>query len=138
MKITASFLDVYCVSWMRYYYFPQYTEKEADVQRCEMTDIKPLASKVKTEIYFWQLFFIAVKYTYYKIYHLNHFLSICVLSCFSRVQLLATSSVHRDSPWGFSRQEYWSGLLSSIPGDLPDLGLKLTSTCISCICRWIL
>ena len=28
---------------------------------------------------------------------------------------------------GFSRQEYWSGLPFSPPGDLPDLGLELSS-----------
>ena len=28
---------------------------------------------------------------------------------------------------GFSRQEYWSGLLFPPPGDLPDLGIKPTS-----------
>ena len=27
-------------------------------------------------------------------------------------------------PWGFSRQEYWSGLPSPPPGDLPDPGIK--------------
>ena len=26
---------------------------------------------------------------------------------------------------GFSRQEYWSGLLFSLPGDLPNPGVKL-------------
>ena len=26
--------------------------------------------------------------------------------------------------WGFSRQEYWSGLLFPAPGDLPDPGIK--------------
>ena len=26
---------------------------------------------------------------------------------------------------GFPRQEYWSGLLSSPPGDLPNLGIEL-------------
>ena len=55
---------------------------------------------------------------------------VCMLRCFSRVQLFAT-------PWtvawqaalsmGFSRQEYWSGLPFSPPGDLPDPGLKPTS-----------
>ena len=45
----------------------------------------------------------------------------------SRVRLLAT-------PWtvayqallsmGFSRQEYWSGLLFPSPGDLPDSGIE--------------
>ena len=48
----------------------------------------------------------------------------------SRVQLFVT-------PWtvayqvplsmGFSRQEYWSGLLFSSPGDLPDPGMELRS-----------
>ena len=28
---------------------------------------------------------------------------------------------------GFSRQEYWSGLLCLPPGDLPDPGIKSTS-----------
>ena len=27
-------------------------------------------------------------------------------------------------PWGFSRQEYWSGLPCSSPGDLPDPGIE--------------
>ena len=31
------------------------------------------------------------------------------------------------SPQGFSRQEYWSGLLSSSPGDLPDPEMEFTS-----------
>ena len=30
-------------------------------------------------------------------------------------------------PWGFSRQEYWSGLPSPPPGDLPNPGIKLGS-----------
>jgi len=28
---------------------------------------------------------------------------------------------------GFSRQEYWSGLPSPFPGDLPNPGIELTS-----------
>ena len=28
---------------------------------------------------------------------------------------------------GFSRQEYWSGLLRSPPGDLPNPGIEFTS-----------
>ena len=28
---------------------------------------------------------------------------------------------------GFPRQEYWSGLLCPLPGDLPDPGIKLGS-----------
>ena len=55
---------------------------------------------------------------------------LAVLSRFSHVQLHVT-------PWtvalrvplsmGLSRQEYWSGLPFSSPGDLPDLGIKPTS-----------
>ena len=30
-------------------------------------------------------------------------------------------------PWGFSRQEYWSGLLFPSPGDLPNPGIEPTS-----------
>ena len=29
--------------------------------------------------------------------------------------------------WGFSRQEYWSGLLCPPPGDLPNPGMELVS-----------
>ena len=54
----------------------------------------------------------------------------CVLSCFSRVQLCVTLwSVTRQAPlsMGFSRQEYWSELPSPSPGDLPDPGIELRS-----------
>ena len=54
----------------------------------------------------------------------------CMLSGFSRVQLFATlCPVARQAPlsMGFSRQEYWSGLPSPPPGDLPDLGIKPAS-----------
>ena len=33
----------------------------------------------------------------------------------------------RYSPWGFSRQEYWSGLPCPPPGDLPNPGIKSRS-----------
>ena len=48
---------------------------------------------------------------------------VCVLSCFSHVQLFATPwIVARQAPlsMGFSRQEYWSGLPCPPAGDLPD------------------
>ena len=38
----------------------------------------------------------------------------------------------------FSRQEYWSGLPFPPPGDLPNLGIKLTSLAFSWIDRQIL
>ena len=54
----------------------------------------------------------------------------CVLSHFSHVWLFVMLwTVARQAPLslGFSRQEYWSGLSFPSPGDLPDLGIKLTS-----------
>ena len=50
-----------------------------------------------------------------------------VLSRFSGVQLFATLwTVVHQAPlsMGFSRQEYWSGLPSPSPGDLPDPGTE--------------
>ena len=51
----------------------------------------------------------------------------CVLSCFSHVQLYATPwTVAGQAPlsMGFSRQECWSGLPCTPPGDLPDPGIE--------------
>ena len=50
-----------------------------------------------------------------------------MLSCFSHVWLLATlwTVAHQAPLWvGFSRQEYWSGLLCPPSGDLPNTGIK--------------
>ena len=47
--------------------------------------------------------------------------SVCMLICFSRVQLFVTpwTVAHQPSlSMGFSRREYWSGLLCPPPGDL--------------------
>ena len=41
------------------------------------------------------------------------------------------------SPWGFSRQEDWSGLPCSPPGDLPNPGIEPTALNGSCIGWWI-
>jgi len=35
-----------------------------------------------------------------------------------------TGSCQLLCPWGFSRQEYWSGLPCPPPGDLPKLGME--------------
>ena len=54
----------------------------------------------------------------------------CLLSCFSGVQLFATSwTVALQAPLsiGFSRQEYWSGLPYPPPRDLPDSGMESMS-----------
>ena len=50
-----------------------------------------------------------------------------VLTLFSRVRLFVTLwTITRQAPlsMGFSRQEYWSGLLCPSPGDFPDPGIK--------------
>ena len=55
---------------------------------------------------------------------------VCMLSHFGRVQLFATlrTVAHQASmSKGLSRQEYWSGLPCSSPGDLPDPGIKAQS-----------
>ena len=57
---------------------------------------------------------------------------ICLLCSYllSRVWFFATPwTVTQQAPlsMGFSRQEYWSGLLFPTPGELPDPGIKLAS-----------
>ena len=52
---------------------------------------------------------------------------VCILSCFSYVQLLATvwtEACHAPLSMGFSKQEYWSGLPCPLLGDLPNPGIK--------------
>ena len=59
--------------------------------------------------------FLEKKYTYH---------NGCMLSCFSRVQLFATLWIiacQAPLSMGFSKQEYWSGLPCSLPGDFPTL-----------------
>ena len=54
----------------------------------------------------------------------------CILSCFSRIQLLATQRTltpQASLSIGFSSQEHWSGLPYSPPGDLPYPGTESTS-----------
>ena len=57
---------------------------------------------------------------------LSHF-SACTLSCLSHVQLFAalwTIAHQALLSMGFSRQEYWSGLLCPPSRDLPEPGIK--------------
>ena len=57
-------------------------------------------------------------------------LCVCVLSCFSCVQLFVTPwTVALQAPLSmeFSRREYWSGLPCPLQGDLPDPGIKFMS-----------
>ena len=59
----------------------------------------------------------------------------CMLSPFSCVQLfetLCTTACQAPLSMGFSRQEYWNGLLCPPPGDPPDTRIEpisLMSTC---------
>ena len=51
----------------------------------------------------------------------------------SYVRLIATpwTAAYQAPPsMGFSRQEYWSGLLFPSPGDLPDPGIEPRSTAL--------
>ena len=41
-------------------------------------------------------------------------------------------------PWGFSRQEYWSGLPCPPPVDLPNPGIETSSPYVSCTGRQVL
>ena len=53
-----------------------------------------------------------------------------VLSCsvmFDSVQIHRLSPIRVFCPWGFSRQEYWSGLPCPPPGGLPNRGIELRS-----------
>ena len=55
---------------------------------------------------------------------------VCMLIRFSCVRLFATPwTVAQQAPvsMGFSKQEYWSGLPFSTPGDLPEPGIETTS-----------
>ena len=62
-----------------------------------------------------------------------------VLGHFSHVRLFATPwTVAHQAPlsMGFPRQEYWSGFPFLPPGDLPDPGMELAISYVSCIGRW--
>ena len=48
-----------------------------------------------------------------------------MLNHFSRVRLLWAVAHQAPLSMGFSRQEYWSGLPCSSPGDLPNPGIEL-------------
>ena len=55
-----------------------------------------------------------------------YFLFSCMLTLFSRAQLFVTlwTIVHQAPlSMGFSRQEYWGGMLFPPPGHLPNPGM---------------
>ena len=64
-------------------------------------------------------------------------LGACMLSCFSPVQLFATLwtvAHHTPLSMEFSRQEYWSGLPCSPPGDLPNP--EVEGVPLFCLLHW--
>ena len=66
------------------------------------------------------------------IFYLSPTVRVCVKSLQSCLTLcdpmvLWTVVFRLLCPWGFSRQEYWSGLSCPPPGDLPDPGIKPSS-----------
>ena len=64
-------------------------------------------------------------------WHTNIFMFLsCVWKSLSCVQLFATpwtAACQTPLSMKFSRQEYWSGLLCPLPGDLPNSGIEPTS-----------
>ena len=65
----------------------------------------------------------------------NMIFCFCLQSCLSHAQLFVTLwTIAHQAPlsMGFSRQECWSGLLCSSPGDLPHPGIEhLTSPALA-------
>ena len=52
---------------------------------------------------------------------------VCVLSCVRLFVTPRTVAYQVPLSIGFSRQEYWSGLLFPSPGNLPNAGITLAS-----------
>ena len=59
-------------------------------------------------------------------------------SCVQLFATLWTAACQTPLSMGFSRQEYWSGLPCSPPGNLPDPGMKLESLYLSCTGKRVL
>ena len=57
------------------------------------------------------------------------YVSACACSVSCARHFVTARTVTRQAPlsMGFSRQEYWSGLLFPLPGDLSDPGIKSVS-----------
>ena len=78
-------------------------------------------------------------FSYIRVYDLSYCIgsilsiSVCMLRGFSRVQLYGLWPARFHYPWGFSRQEYWSGFPCPPPGKLPHPGIKLTSVMSSAL-----
>ena len=59
--------------------------------------------------------------------------TVCVLNPVQLFAALWTTARQAPLSLGLSRQEYWSGLPCPLPGDLPDAGIELLISCVSCI-----
>ena len=93
-------------------------KKNRNVQTCSLFSLSPLFSKKGKNKKLILLFFSFA----------------CILSCFSHVQHFVTPwTVPRQAPLslGFSRQEDWSGLPFSSPGDLPHSGIESMSPALA-------
>ena len=66
---------------------------------------------------------------------LNKMIKMKLLSCVRLFVTPWTIDYQGSLSMGFSRQEYWSGLLLPSPEDLPN---RADGTCICCIGQWIL
>ena len=84
----------------------------------------------------WHNLFSCSPITEHLILYLHFYIranALCVLSCFSHVQLFVTMwTIANQAPLsvGFSRQEYWSRLPCPPPGDLPNPEIQPYVFCI--------
>ena len=75
----------------------------------------------------WKCYSLCLEYSSLLFLSYYFFTSFVCVKSLSRVRLFETPwTVAHQAPlsMGFSRQEYWSGLPFSSPGDLPNLGIK--------------
>ena len=69
--------------------------------------------------------------------NISSYQSAWMLSCVWLLVIYGLQPARLLCPWGFSRQEYWSGLLCPPSGDLPDPGIEPISP-VLLHCRQIL
>ena len=96
---------------------------------CDPMDVGNLISGssafCKPSLYIWKL----------SVHILLKSVLCCALSSFSHVQLFVTPWTIAGllCPWGFSRQDYWSGLPFPTPGDFSTHG---SNWCLLCLLCW--
>ena len=70
---------------------------------------------------------------YVSVYICIIYICVCVLSrsvISNSLQLHRLKPARLCCPWGFSRQDYWSGLLCPPPGDLPNSAIEPRSSAL--------